>query len=301
MNAQNMAESFIIKYDGEALKNHTMDLQDLAPALLALSELIQEASKMVLGNDTKVNVYIKGNPEQGSVLFNLEVIKSLAKQVLDLFKSEEAGAFSNLITVLEAIGLIGGAGLIGFILKVKKNKKIKSIELKDNQANITFYGDNNTYIENLHVGQMILNNNSIYNINKIVKPLEQEGIDSFCCGTKDEHITILKQDLEYFKNSQPEEILNKNIIKQWVTIESLNFKEKNKWKVNHGSFASFVAIEDEEFLEKINKNEVLFGKNDMLHVEMEIEQYMFQNTLKNRYAIKKILEHKHINQLKIEV
>jgi hypothetical protein len=160
-------------------------------------------------------------------------------------------------------------------------------------------GDNNTYIENLHVGKLLLNNNCTYHINKIVKPLEQDGIDSFECGVNDELISISKNDVIYFINSQPEELLNRSTLQQWVTIESINFKEKNKWKINYGGLSVFASIEDIDFTSKINNNEVLFGKNDMLHVDLTIEQFLFQNTLKHRYTILKILEHKHMRQLNL--
>jgi hypothetical protein len=210
-------------------------------------------------------------------------------------------AFSNLITVLTAIGFIGGGGIIGFILKVKKDKKIEKIEFKNNESHIKIVGDHNIYIENLHIGKLLLNNNCTYHINKIVKPLEQDGIDSFECGINNETISILKNDLIYFNDSQPEEALNKNTTKQWVTIESINFKEKKKWKVNYGGLSIFANIEDIDFINKINTNEVLFCKNDMLRVDLMIEQFLFQNTLKNRYTILKVLEHKHVNQLKIHI
>ena len=51
-----MSESkgFRIKYDGEALADHSIEINDLAPALIAVSDLIQEANSMAnKGDSTK--------------------------------------------------------------------------------------------------------------------------------------------------------------------------------------------------------------------------------------------------------
>jgi hypothetical protein len=40
-------ERFLLKYEGPALVDHTIDVTDLAPALLGLSELIDEANHVI--------------------------------------------------------------------------------------------------------------------------------------------------------------------------------------------------------------------------------------------------------------
>jgi len=95
-------------------------------------------------------------------------------------------------------------------------------------------------------------------------------------------------------NANPaDEILTVNTIKTVVTIEAAAFKENVKWKVKIGEQNSvFVSIEDQEFLEKINNGTELFGKGDVLYVDMESTQILSMGKINVQYTIKKVHEHK---------
>ncbi|MFH1620779.1 MAG: hypothetical protein ABIB04_01705 [Patescibacteria group bacterium] len=58
--------SFRISYDGPALASHEMDVRELAPALLAIGGIFEEANKELNGERVKVAVNMKA-VEPGSV------------------------------------------------------------------------------------------------------------------------------------------------------------------------------------------------------------------------------------------
>lgn len=58
---------FSIQYGGPALENHQMDLRELAPALLALSTLLEQAGKDAYPEAEKVRVNVQGNFRGGSM------------------------------------------------------------------------------------------------------------------------------------------------------------------------------------------------------------------------------------------
>jgi len=292
---------FTLKYDGDALSSHSMDLQDLAPALLGISELLGNVAKIIVGDDIKISVKIKGNPQEGSICCHLEIVQSILKQFTDLFSSNEASAFSNLMTVLQAVGIVGGAGILGFFLKIKKNKEIANIELKGEQSIITFT-DQSTSIEHIHIGQIILNHDCMHQLNKVIKPLEQDGVDTLVFSSNSDDTKVSKDDIPYFKNATVKQILSVQEQTQWLSIESISFKDGNKSKFSDGTSSFYVEIGDDDFMKKINLGEVSFAKHDVLHCLVEIEQSFIQNALKTNRIIKKVIEHKKgMNQVKMDV
>ena len=61
----NAVVHFSIKYDGPALATHQMDVRELAPALIALSSMLEEANRALYSDSAEVRVNVNGS-------FNLE-------------------------------------------------------------------------------------------------------------------------------------------------------------------------------------------------------------------------------------
>ena len=100
---------FSIAYDGEALRTGSMNVRDLAPALLAVGQLFGTANN-TLNEDRasiKVNVVATGH---GSFEVFLE-LEQVGRQLINLFSSDSVVAVLNLKTLL-----IGGSGAVGGLI-----------------------------------------------------------------------------------------------------------------------------------------------------------------------------------------
>ena len=76
-------------------------------------------------------------------------------------------------------------------------------------------------------------------------------------------------------------------------IETAAFKENAKWKVKIAEQSSvFVSIDDQQFLQNINNGTELFGKGDVLYVDLETKQILSNGKINIQYTIKKVHEHK---------
>ena len=102
---------FAIAYDGPALANHTMDVQALGPALLAIGDMCREAHRVINGDDgAEVKVHVKATSE-GCFDIVLELIQTY-NVVADLVRDEDVSAAKDLI---EWLGLAATPGVVSLL------------------------------------------------------------------------------------------------------------------------------------------------------------------------------------------
>jgi hypothetical protein len=95
----NASVQFSIKYDGPALATHEMDVRELAPALLALSSLLEESNRVAFGEAANVSVNVKGNFQGGSFQIDFSLLQSITDQIVNLFSGKELSATANLLQI----------------------------------------------------------------------------------------------------------------------------------------------------------------------------------------------------------
>jgi hypothetical protein len=96
-------EVFHVKYDGPALASHEMDVKDLAPALLAIGELLEEANRILNGGRVSITVNIKAT-EAGSVDVVLTAAQNILQQAASLFNSDGVNSVLNVKEILGRMG-----------------------------------------------------------------------------------------------------------------------------------------------------------------------------------------------------
>lgn len=109
--------AFKIAYDGEALRDHSMNVRDLAPALLSLGKLFDAANLALNGDKATVNLQVKAH-SAGSFEVALELFQSWGAQVSHFL----AGDPCNLSAKSQGIGYWRYCWHCWYFLS---NKKIK--------------------------------------------------------------------------------------------------------------------------------------------------------------------------------
>ncbi len=188
---------FSIKYDGPALASHQMDVRELAPALMALSSLLEEANREIYPDGDEVRVQVKGSFKGGSFGVDLIALQSIKDQIVSLLTGPEASAVSNLFGILGGVGLVGGAyaGLIQLIKWLNGRKPTSVTQMGDHLiVEATLFERTESIEVSLVAGKLYKSRVVRQSLAKVLKPLERDGIDIFAAGRDGQSETVIEKD-----------------------------------------------------------------------------------------------------------
>lgn len=288
-------ERFHVVYDGPALAEHRMDVRDLAPALVAFADLVTAVNKEINGDAADVRVQVNASFKAGSFGIDLVATQHLLSQLKDIFSGTGAAALSNASGILALIGMTvtSGYGLIQLLLRLGGRKPVR-IEQKGEIASVWI---NQTETVEVEYNVIRLYRNSVVraSLEKVVSPLERDGIEDFGVVMDGQKVLdIHARDVSSFNAGITEanaEVVSDVTARKLLQIESLTFKDGNKWRVSDGNATYHVAIEDKEFLAKIDAGQ-RFGKGDVLMVDLRQVQSIDGAKLVTASIIVKVIEHR---------
>ena len=270
-----------IAYVGEALENGSMDLNYLAPALMAFGEFVMRVNE-VIGSKQQVRVMLSADGlRKGSFDVSLELLYSGLDQMKALVGFADDSGIKALMEVL-GWGVTGTAVITSIwkLVNTIAGRKIKSVEqggagviirLDDDKVIQTTANTFNVYMD-MHVRE---------NMYKIVAPLAKDGIERF----------ELRDPINYDNSQYIEAVSKDNMglydiaglevqvepelvqeLEMRLKIVGIVFDEKQKWRFSDGDVTFWAKIEDDEFWQKIESGELAFRKGDRLRVHCRIVQ-----------------------------
>lgn len=286
---------FSIKYDGPALAEHTMDVRELAPALIALSDLLEAANKAAFPDANEVRVSVNGDFKGGSFGVDLIALQTVAQQLVAAFSGQTATAAANLAGILSGIGLFGG-GLIALIKKLR-GRRPSEVRTTDNQFILVLREEQveETIEVDLLTGRLFQTRVVRQALAKVLLPLAREGIDTFMAGHGGKVTRLVDaHDYPLFAAAAAEaDVVSDNVVHSvLLQIESAVFKDGNKWRVHDGDKAFYAEIVDAGFIERVESGMERFGKGDILVADLRRVQLVTDAGLKNEYRIERVLEHR---------
>lgn len=288
---------FQVGYDGPALESNEMDVRELAPALLAVADLLQEANRVINGDRAQVSVNIKGAFKSGSFIIDFVANQRFIDQMMQMFTQDNIRTAKDLVEMLFG----GGAfvGLVKLILWLKNRKPQKVKELKNGKVRFVLEGEGQGIEVVREVANLYRDVSVRRALDSATRPLIREGINRLYtvdADTPDKITSIEKTDRDYFALPNEKDMESPDIEDQTITTHlqfvNLCFQEGGKSKFKSGDEIYFATIADKDFVQKMEESRVAFSKGDILHVRMHIRKWETPDGLKSEYTITKVLEHR---------
>lgn len=278
-----------VTYDGPALANGSMDVRDLAPALLAVADLVQEANRITGTVARPPRIHVNAT-ERGSFSLHLLVSDgSLFKQAIDLLSGDGATAAANLAGLTAFV-----TSTIGFTVQLR-GRKIRHLEEADGMTTVIF-SDGTTVTIPSEVMTAVADTVFRQSAKRVMEPLNSDGIDQIrFTPAIGEPVTVNREQVDAFEIpiGDAEQVLTDETRPAALKIISLAFRESNKWRVSDGEHEFWATVHDLEFLGRVDRDEESFAKSDILRVDLRTVTWETPGgNLRTEHEITRIREHR---------
>lgn len=255
-----MAErAFSVTYDGPALSSGRMPVRDLAPALLELGGLFTEAGQVTYPDREPVALSIKATQEGSFEVYLILEAKKTWDQIVDIFGSDGVTAILNLKEIV-----LGGLGLFGLI-KLLRGKTIVKQEPSPEPGHIRCTFNDGTVVDvPAEVLDLYKNVSIRKHARQVVEPLTSDGAERVVFSDVTVTVAVDSSEVQAFDVPDGTQTpLGEHQATTVLQIAAPSFVDGNKWRFTDGNSTFYAALEDSEFVERVEQGEP-FRKGDML-------------------------------------
>lgn len=289
-----------IAYTGTALQDGSMEVVDLAPALLAFAGFIQRANE-VIGNRQPVKITLKADDiHKGSFEIVLSISSILEQAKLMMGMAESSG----LAALLQIIGYSRTGVLSIFdLIKLCRGKKPDAVKHTENGVNVT--ANNSTVNVTYNVFNIFKDPEARSQLERVTKPLGTDGIDGFeIRNNKDMEdktavVSVAKSEQSFFvvQSTDETETEQRSTQNLMLNVVSVAFGENQKWRFSDGESTFWASVADEQFLKRVETGEQAFRNGDKIQAECQIVQKISSGgKLTAERTITKVLKYIEIPQ-----
>lgn len=275
---------FRVAYEGDAVSDGEMDVADLAPALLAIGQLMKAAGRIADGPDAQVSVRVQATQHACFEVW-LSVAVDHAGTAWTFWKSDDTQAAKDLVELV-----LGGVSVFG-VIKWLRGRKAARRPAEDGKVVLEVEGT--TFEVPALVADMVEDPAVRAAAEKAVaEPLERDGIDAVAFGPKHAEQRVSKDEAESFRApaaTSSDEFVSRHT--KAFSIVTLSFKPGQRWRLSDGGTPRQVKMSDREFEARVERNEP-FAKGDILVCEVIETARRTEGGFKNDYEIIKVVEHR---------
>ncbi len=293
-NEQSQAQLDMV-YDGPALADGSMNVRDLAPAMMAVGGFFEAANRVTNGGRASVSVNVCAT-SAGSFHIAFEVVQNV--QAVGLLQAD-IGDILATANSLKGLLIGGGPGLaIGIIYLIKwlRGRKPQVTRINEDVYRLTVDGE--TYEVPMELLRLYQEASIRRNIEDMVKPVRESGIDRFMLRESGRTVQeVTKDDLDAFDVPEYQDLILDEVRRYAFSIVSLVFKEDNKWRLNDGQNTFSVLMKDAAFQHRVDNNEIAFAKGDVLICDLRTIQWQVEDGVRSEYEVIRVVAHRPARQL----
>lgn len=295
-------KAFKFIFDGPAFADHQIDVADMAPALLALGNVVKRANEAINGDRAEARLMVKATAE-GSFDAILSIDVSFVAAMVDLI-DQATGHKERIATAKELTDLLINMGTIGvsvggffWALKNLRGKRPDEIKKNDNGTTTIVSGDQVMIVDNRTV--ILLGDHATREATEeFGKKLDRiPGLAHvrFADDDPNPEVVLEKSDLQSLKIPEPldeEPVETTSEREAWLKIMTAGFRNGYVWRFNDGGEKSFTAtVTDEDFFKKVANGDIALSANDTLLCLIVEKQVLSGNSLSKEIEIAKVLKY----------
>ncbi len=256
-----------------------MAVEDFAPAVLALSDLIKRANVVLNGEaDTGVRVLIDVDVEQHCFQFDIQILHSIWEKAKGLFGEAHLKSAAD---IAHAIGVIAGgaAGVVGLLGALKKLRgKVPDgtkIIQRDGNNFVQITAGRDVFLMQSDVAKLLTDPAAIASAKKVIEPVTRPGYDKIEFEESSGHIeTIDNEEARLIQTmptpKRPEEtIIPAARMRATVGVRRAVYSGSGKWTILHEK-AREMTIADEDWLAAFQAAKTPVPPGALLDVTIEI-------------------------------
>ncbi|MDB5042154.1 MAG: hypothetical protein JWN27_2880 [Candidatus Eremiobacteraeota bacterium] len=281
--------TFSVEYDGERLRDGRMDIRDLAPALLSVARLCEEANRELNGQRARIAVQVNANFKRGSFGVSLDVVQTVVENAKNMLLStpvHEAKEILDTLGLLHTVATVASGGTLGLIQLVRVIARRVPKAIVHEPAAVKIVIENQTIVVSPEVWRLYIDPEVQKSIETVVAPLRKDGVEVvkfIADGVVQERVE--KDEREYF------EAIGANVpasfedeadtIRIWQ-VRSLSFDPELLWRFWEGDSEVSARIVDPMFWKLVDAHEINFKKDDLLRVRVRTHTVLAEGQIKPR-------------------
>jgi hypothetical protein len=280
---------FSVAYAGQAADVHSIDVEALAPALLAFGKLIRAANAEFNGDRATAKVLVASDFEHKCFNINFESVVSVIETIKGLMGIVESTKSAR--EILEWLGILSPPGAaisyLGYLKWKRGRKIIEKTELADQDVagtvrvtveGVTVTGDGNTIIVSPHILNLAANPKALKATRDAFTPIGQDGFDRVELRDGEALLETIEADetqailascnegIDEADKTTP----NVETTTAWLSVYSpVLDPQSDKWRFRLGMDKVYVDISETQIAERaVERGGVML--NDAYHATLEI-------------------------------